>query len=192
MASLEPKDKVRLAENLLVTMSGNPEALARIYLREAQTVTSTLPRPQLEKELAAELGQVVSKYSTDFKTLSFELNRVAEAKGVWPNPQGVWLNKTLLTVRNLVDSGVADELMRFMVSQVMRALGEMVVKAPAQSRESLINVAQAIGKNPGHFASSVVNLMELHPQDFRGLPPALVREVYALAELPLIADEEWR
>jgi predicted unusual protein kinase regulating ubiquinone biosynthesis (AarF/ABC1/UbiB family) len=184
LSTLTIADRVRLGEQILVTFSRSPEGMARFYLANARKVTSTLPKDELYAQLVAALRDEMGSSPAEFGALAARLQKRCQELGVWPTESGLWLQKTLLTMRNVMDYDLRDSLMRFILGRLMREVATVLRTTPGDVRQALVNVARAVGQHPKDFARSVAYAIELAPSDFAGVPSFVIRAVYAMGDVP--------
>lgn len=177
MGETTPTQQLELAEMLLTMLSRDPKAIAKMMIRTADRITSPLPRPQLEAQLADEIGTFLGRYTRggDLNKQTMDLMKTSQRLGVWPKDNGFWFNKTMFTVVTTVDKPTQQLFMAEALPQIGKTLAKMAVTEPAHAKQVLVRVATAARRNPQEFVDSLIVQSRANPSMLGGLPKWAVR-----------------
>lgn len=183
MAEITPAERVKLFEMIGISLTRNPDQMARYLIRNAEQITSKLPPEQLQ----AELGQALQKFFQrggevmDPNKDALEIARIAQEFGVFPRDNGFWFTKTMITIGNVTRGPVGDRWLQELVPPMAKAVAEAARTEPVMVKDTVVNLARSIRQSPSGFARSIIQLTNAQPEMFGTLPIALVKVLNELA-----------
>ncbi len=162
VSKLTAQQKLDLTEHMMVMMSRNPEVMASFMIRSSSKVTSSLPKSELQARLADDLRLVFQGNPTAKPSeLGMKLLKAGEQHGVWRSPELFELDRTFVTMSNMVSADVKQRIVPELMAPLILSMGQTAISSPALARESITSIARAIRQSPSDFARTMLEMAKV-------------------------------
>jgi ubiquinone biosynthesis protein len=190
IAKVSVAEQLDLQKTVIYLLAKDPKRIAEMVVAKADKVVGPADKAKAAfiKDLQAYFdhpGFRVSALNDHLKAIDV----LAQKQGIFPQSQGFWLNKSMLTAYGVFQNLSGDaNVMRDMLPSVLQGLADTFRKNPASLKATVIDMARLIGTRAPTLLASLEEMKVLQPRLYSRYPADFIAALQALARSEIAAD----